>query len=86
MNETQQNNNCTLYGEWDETVNDINNECSKLMQKKYKAWQDRKGDLLGIVQKIKIWSFYQMVYAQTRIRPKNEMHKSSVILRLKQIR
>ena len=28
------------------------------------------GDLLGIVQDIKIWPYYQMVYAQTKIGPK----------------
>ena len=44
----------------------IQNTISKAVQDK--AWLSRKGDLLGIVQEVKIWPFYQIVYAQTRIR------------------
>ena len=52
----------------DETVYHIIIECSKLAQKKCKTWNDwvGKGDLLGIVQEIKIWAYTQLVYAQTR--------------------
>ena len=32
--------------------------------------QDGKGDPLGIVQELKIWLYYQIVSAQTRISPK----------------
>ena len=39
------------------------------------TWLGRKVDPLGIVQKIKIWTCWQMVYAQIRICLKNEMHK-----------
>ena len=35
-----------------------------------KVWLDGKDDSLGIVQKINIWPYYQMVYAQTRILPR----------------
>ena len=43
-------------------VNPIS-ECSKLAQK-YKMWPDwvEKSVTLEIVQEIKIWSYYQMVY------------------------
>ena len=30
---------------------------------------------MGIVQEIEIWPYYQNVYAQTRIRPENELLK-----------
>ena len=30
----------------------------------------RKGDSMGIVQEIEFWLHYQVVYAQTRIRPR----------------
>ena len=32
----------------------------------------RKGDLLGTEQKTEIWLYYQMAYAQTRIRPREQ--------------
>ena len=46
-----------------------NSTCSKLAQKEYKTRHNLsgKGDPLWIVQKIKIWSYYQMIYAKTRI-------------------
>ena len=34
-----------------------------------------EGDPLGIVQEIKIWPYYQMVYTENRIHPRNENHK-----------
>ena len=34
------------------------------------TWLGGKGDPLEIVQEIKIWSHYQMVYTQTRICPR----------------
>ena len=34
------------------------------------AWLGGKGDPLGIVQDIKIWTYCQLVYALTRIGPK----------------
>ena len=34
-----------------------------------------KDDPLGIVQEIKIWPYYQMVDALTRLSPKNEKNK-----------
>ena len=37
---------------------------------KDKAWLGWKGDPLGIVQETKIWTCWQMVYAQTRICPR----------------
>ena len=39
----------------DETINQIINECSKLVQKEYKTRHGGKGDPLGIVQEIEIW-------------------------------
>ena len=35
-----------------------------------KAWLSGEDDPLGIVQEIKIWPCWQMVYAQTRNRPR----------------
>ena len=34
------------------------------------AWLGGKDDPLEIVQEIKIWPYYQMVYAQNRIGPR----------------
>ena len=67
-----QNSKYMLNGERDETINYRISECSKLTQKEYKTRHNCVGedDSLGIVQKIKIWPYYQMVYAQTRIHPK----------------
>ena len=62
----QQNNKCWLCGDINETINHIN-ECSKQAQKEIRL--GGKGDLLGIVQEIKIWQYYQIVYIQTRICP-----------------
>ena len=47
-------------------------ECSKLAQSEYKNRHNSigKGDPRGIVQEIKLWPSYQMVYAQTGICPK----------------
>ena len=55
----QQNSKCRLCGDRDETVNHIINKYSKLAQKEY-DWVG-KGSPLGIVQKIKIWPYYQMI-------------------------
>ena len=40
-----------------------------------------RGYLLGIEQEIELWSYEQMVYAQTRIRPRKWDTKFSGILR-----
>ena len=42
--------------------------CTEGVQDKLRP--GREGDSLGIVQKIKIWPYYQMVYAQTRLYPR----------------
>ena len=59
-------------GEEDKTINHIVSECSKLAGKEYKTKHDRgkKDDPLGIVQETEFSSYYQMVYAQTRICPR----------------
>ena len=68
IDDMQQNSKCMLSGERVETVNNINKR-SKLAQKRvlYKVQLGEKDDFLGIMQDIKIWPYYQMVYAQTRI-------------------
>ena len=43
------------------------------------TWQSGKDDPLRIVQKIKIWPYYQMVYVQTRIVCDNKTHKMPVL-------
>ena len=42
------------------------------------AWMGGKGDPLEIVQGTEIWSYYQMVYAQTRIRPRDRAAYNSL--------
>ena len=37
---TQQNSRCKLHDDWDETINPILSECSKLLQKEYKTTLD----------------------------------------------
>ena len=41
IDKTQQNGKCRLYGDRDETINHIINECSKLAQKQYKTRHER---------------------------------------------
>ena len=82
----QQNSKCMLCGDKDETVNLIS-ECSQTCAKKVQdeTWLDGP---LRIVQEIEIWPYYQMVYAQTRIRSREKKKKSmefSGTLRHKQI-
>ena len=47
-------------------------QCSKLAQIQYKTRPNMgwKGDTLGTVQEIEIWTFYQIAYAQTIIHPR----------------
>ena len=45
----QQNSKCRLYGDRDETICYIINECSKLTLKESKIWVDGEGDQLGIM-------------------------------------
>ena len=52
--------------------------CSKLAQREYQTRLNEKSDPLGIVQKIKIRSYRQMVQAQIRIRPGKEDAKNSL--------
>ena len=61
INITQHNNNCTLCGDNDETINDMINKYIKLAQNVYKITQVWmwKGIPQDIVQKIDIWPFYQ---------------------------
>ena len=69
INNTQQNSKCRLFSDKDERVNHRISEYSKLVQNEYEVWLGGKGIPLGIVQEIEIWSYYQMVYAQTKIHP-----------------
>ena len=57
--------NCRFCGDKNETINPIKSKCSKLVQKEYQPRLDmaENDDQLGIVQEIKIWQHYQMVYA-----------------------
>ena len=43
---TQQNSKCKLCGDWDETINHIISECSKLAQKAYKTGHDWVGKVI----------------------------------------
>ena len=43
IDKMQQNSKCRLYGDRDETINCIINECSKLAQKEYKSRYERLG-------------------------------------------
>ena len=46
IDKTQQNSKCRLCGDRDETSNHMISECSKLAQKKYKAWHDWEGRVI----------------------------------------
>ena len=67
----EQNSRCRLCGDIDETINNIISECSKLAKKEYKTRHNKykQVDALRIGQKIEIWPYEQMVYAQPRICP-----------------
>ena len=46
IDKTQQNSKCRLCGDWDETINHIISECSKLAQKEYKTRRDWVGKVI----------------------------------------
>ena len=46
IDNTQQYNNCRLYGDEDKTINDMINECSKLAQKEYESRHDWVGKVI----------------------------------------
>ena len=46
IDKTQQNSNCRLCGDRDETINHIISECSKLAQKEYKTRHDWVGKVI----------------------------------------
>ena len=87
IDKTQQNSKCTLCGDRDEIINHIISEWSKLTQREYKTRHDSggEGDSLGIVQEIEIWPYYEMVYAQIRIRPGEWDTQDSLGFEYKQI-
>ena len=62
---------CRLWGNRNDSINPMS-ECSKLTQKEYRTRNNRmeKSDQKGTVQEIEIWPYYERVYAQTRIRPR----------------
>ena len=68
IEKTQQNSNCRLCGDKDETINHIIRECSKLAQ-------GGQGDPLGSMQGIKMGPYKQMVYAQPTVVLENDIHK-----------
>ena len=55
----KKNSKWKLCGDIDKTVDHIISECINLVQKEYMGG---KVDPLGIVQNIKIWLFWQMIY------------------------
>ena len=65
IDKTQQNNNCRLCGDRDETTNHMISECSKLAQKEYKARHDWVGKVIHweTCKKFKL-TIQQMVYVQ----------------------
>ena len=48
VDKTQQNSNCTLCGDRDETINHIISECSKLPQKEYKMRNEWVGKVIHL--------------------------------------
>ena len=46
IDKTQQNSKCRLFGDRDETINHVIGECSKLVQKEYKARHDWVGKVI----------------------------------------
>ena len=55
IDKTRQNSKCRICGERDETINHIISECSKLVQKEYKARHDWVGKVIhwGMCKKLK---------------------------------
>ena len=71
IDKTQQNSQCMLCGNRDETTNHIISECSKLAQKEYKTRPDWVGKVIHWEMcDIWIWPYQQMVYAQPSIYPR----------------
>ena len=68
---TQQNSNCRLCGDRNETINHIISECSKLAQKKYKTrhdeWARRS---IGNSARNLIRLYERMLHAQPSICPR----------------
>ena len=55
-NNTQQNSDCRLYGDWYGTVNHMISKCSKLAQKDYKIRHDWVGKVICL-ELCKRWKF-----------------------------
>ena len=69
MDKTQQNSECWLCGDRDETINHIISECSKFAQKEYKIKKDRVGKVIHreLCKKFKFDHMKKFLYAQTNI-------------------
>ena len=69
IDNTQRNIKCRLYGDWDQTVNHIISEYSKLAQKEYKTRHKWMGKMIHweLCKKLKL---DQMSYAQNSISPR----------------
>ena len=72
IDKTQQNSRCWLCGKRNEMINHTISKCSRLAQKEYKTRYDWVGKVihLELWKKVEIWPYEQMVYTQSRIRPK----------------
>ena len=71
IDKTQQNSKCRLCGDRDETINHIISECSKLVQKEYKAGHD----LVGLVIHWEMCEKFKFDHAN-----KWYMHNSAAVL------
>ena len=70
IDEMKQNRYCRLCGDFDETINHLTIEWGKLAQKM--TWVVGQGDSLAILHETDIWQFYKIVYAHTRIYPREK--------------
>ena len=64
MENIPKNIKCILFGDRDKNVAYLISKCCKQAQKKYKSKHDwvRNDDQLEIVQDIKIWLYWQIVF------------------------
>ena len=77
IHNTQQNYKCSLCGDWDETINHIISECSKLAQKEYKTRYDwiRKMIQWKLYKRLKFYHCTKLYLHKPEYILENRVHK-----------
>ena len=77
IDKTQQNNRCRLWGDRDETMNNIISECNKLTQKEYKYRHDWVGKVIHwiLFKKLKFDHINKWYMHNPESVLENDMHK-----------